>query len=82
MDPTRIVRYRCFQILATGKYCVQSSDIYTLPVSASQAAALDAQFMELLGEEAPNERDATYETLEEAIANHEADFRDEVLDQG
>lgn len=68
------VRYRCFQCLHTGKYSVQSADFYRLPEDAVQSSHLERQHIELLIEQAPDERAGAYETLEAAIEAHEADF--------
>jgi hypothetical protein len=35
---------------------------------------MDQQFLELLIDQLPQERSSTYETLEEAISQHEKDF--------
>jgi hypothetical protein len=69
-----VVRYRCFKVLSTGKYCVQSRDCYSLPLDVVQLNYLDRQFLELLVEEAPNSRSDTYDSLEEAIRRHDLHF--------
>jgi hypothetical protein len=40
----------------------------------------DRQFQELLIEQAPDERTATFSTLEEAIAEHDRDFAFDAVD--
>ena len=72
MPSGQLARYRCFEILSQGRYCVQSCDF----VSPDQRAFLDRQFVELLSEAAPDERAASYATLEEAIAAHDREFDD------
>jgi hypothetical protein len=72
-DGRRVVRYRCFQSLKTGRFCVQSADFYH---HGKQPSELDAQFIELLTEQDPTERAGEYQTLEEAIAAHKRDFRE------
>jgi hypothetical protein len=74
ISDSEAVRYRCFQCLQTGKYCVQSADFYRLPEKPVQSANLERQHIELLIEQAPDERAGTYETLEAAIEAHEAEF--------
>jgi hypothetical protein len=68
------VRYRCFQSVETGKYCVQSADFYSSPDTSGQSAQLEQQHIDLLIEQAPDERAMAYETLEAAIEVHEAVF--------
>jgi hypothetical protein len=74
LDGKTLVRYRCFEILASNRFCVQSSDHYRLPLDEPQLAQADRQFLELLIEEAPEARAETYPTLEEAIRMHDRDF--------
>lgn len=62
-----MVRYRCFQILPDGGYCVQSEDYYYLPLESKQIQSLDENFLQLLIEYDPDQRRTTYSTLEEAI---------------
>jgi hypothetical protein len=45
-----------------------------LPEKPVQSANLERQHIELLIEQAPDERAGTYETLEAAIEAHEAEF--------
>jgi hypothetical protein len=73
------IRYRCFQRLADGQFCVQSIDHYQLPLNEGQVKALDKQFVELLIEESPDQRSSLHPTLEEAIAQYEFEFMDEAL---
>ncbi len=70
----RLVRYRCFQVLPGGGYCVQSADFYDAGQAEEAAAEHERQFLELLREQAPDARSSTYDTLEEAIAAHEGEF--------
>lgn len=73
-DDTTVVRYRCFQVLPQNRFCVQSVDYYRIPLNKLQIEALDRQFLELLLEEAPDDRNKTYNSLEEAIAKYDEDF--------
>ena len=72
----RTVRYRCFQVIPGGGFCVQSADFYRLPIDAQQAHRLDEQFVDLLIGQAPDQRDLTFPSLEEAIAHHDQEFTD------
>lgn len=74
IEPGRVARYRCFEILPLGRYCVQSKDFYSIPLEPDLIRQLDAQFLQLLSEIPPLERDLTYQTLEEAIRAHDEDF--------
>jgi len=74
LDEKTMVRYRCFQILISHRFCVQSTDFYHLPLDEAQLAQFDRQFLELLCEEAPEVRAETYATLEEAIRMHDQEF--------
>ena len=74
VDNTRIARYRCFNVLTTQRFCVQSVDFYYLPLDETQIGQLEKQFIELLFDEAPEIRTETYPTLEEAIKAHDNEF--------
>ncbi|MEC4818936.1 MAG: hypothetical protein SAK29_37525 [Scytonema sp. PMC 1069.18] len=78
LDHTTAVRYRCFQRLMDGQFCVQSADYYYLPIREEQVRTLDRQFLELFIEEAPDQRCEVYPNLEEAIAMYEKEFADDL----
>ncbi len=78
IDGVTAVRYRCFQRLADGQFCVQSADYYHLPLNENQVKTLDRQFLELFTEEAPDQRSSLYRTLEEAIAQYELEFAEDI----
>ncbi|MBO3459923.1 hypothetical protein G7B40_040050 [Aetokthonos hydrillicola Thurmond2011] len=80
LDTTTAVRYRCFQRLTDGQFCVQSADYYYLPIREEQVRSLDRQFLELFVEEAPDERCEVYPRLEEAIAMYESEFADDLTE--
>src|SRR6266700_3046941 len=65
-------RYRCFRILSNGHYCVQSMDVYSVPIDPIRLQELDNQFYELLAETDPVERGGHFPSLEQAIADHDA----------
>jgi len=75
VDDKTLIRYRCFHILSTNRYCVQSADYYKLPIDEKTIKDHDKQFLELLFEDAPDTRAQTYQTLEEAIVRHDEDFK-------
>lgn len=70
----RLVRYRCFEDTEARKFCVQSADFYNLPLETEQLIALEKQFLELMIEESPFERSASFDSVEEAIGRHDLDF--------
>ncbi len=72
----RLLRYRCFQAVSTGRYCVQSADYYNLPLSVEEDRKFERQFKELLIEQAPDYRSETCVTLEEAISTHDREFEE------
>jgi len=74
LDGRCLVRYRCFEFLASGKYSVQSADFYRFPLEPDQCAFLDKQFLELFVEQSPLDRGGGYDTIEEAIRAHDKDF--------
>jgi len=74
VDESTAVRYRCLESLKSKSFVVQSADFYRLPIDGKQSASLDRQFLELLIEVEPADRDAEYATLEEAIAAHDQKF--------
>jgi hypothetical protein len=66
-----LVRYRCFRNLRTNKYAVQSSDIYSIPFDPKRTTFLEKQYLELLASASPDERDAGFDSLDEAIEAHD-----------
>lgn len=71
---TRIVRYRCFKNVSSGTYSVQSADFYQLPLDSKKAADLERQCVELIAEQAPDDRAESFESIEAAIEAHDRDF--------
>lgn len=68
LDRGGLMCYRCFRLLSTGRYYVQSADFPT----TSQLRNLEHMFLEWLEEIAPDKRNPGYATLLEAIAAHDA----------
>lgn len=74
VSKTRVVRYRCFEDLSSGHFSVQSADFYQVPLDTKQVADLDRQYLELLAEQAPEERAGGFDSLEAAVEAHDKDF--------
>jgi hypothetical protein len=74
LSPTRVTRYRCFRNVSSGRYSVQSADFYQMPLDSKQAADLERQYLELMAEQAPDERASSFESIEAAIEAHDRDF--------
>jgi hypothetical protein len=76
VDEKTLLRYRCFQVIPDDKYCVQSADVYSLPLDDVQTKYFSKQFTELLAEEEPEVRSGKlYDSLQEAIVSHDMDFQ-------
>ena len=75
LNDERVVRYRCFEVLPDGGFCVQSADFFDAPVSIDRILEHERQYVELLIEDAPDERSEPHETLEAAIEAHDKEFR-------
>jgi hypothetical protein len=67
------IRYRCFRIHPSGCYCVQSADHYSSK-DPSRASQMERQFLELLSEQAPDDRSGSFSSLEEAIEDFDVEF--------
>ena len=65
-----LVRYRCFEDLGTGMFCVLSADFYKAPISDDRVLELERQYLELLLEESPFKRSEAFATIDEAILDH------------
>jgi hypothetical protein len=76
VSKSELIRYRCFKNIATNKFSVQSADFYHVPPDSAQVANLEKQYLELLAEQAPDERsEAAFSSLAEAIEAHDREFR-------
>jgi hypothetical protein len=69
-----LVRYRCFEVIPLGKFCVQSKDSYYKPIDEKAVQQLDFQFLELLFEELPDARSGMFDFVAAAIQAHESEF--------
>ncbi len=74
-----LVRYRCFENLGTGKFCVQSADFYKSPVAEERMNELQKQYIELLLKESPFKRAGSFDTVEEAIRDHIESFEKKLM---
>ena len=75
VSKNELVRYRCFRHLGTGKYSIQSADFHRLPLEPAHVANLEKQYVELLAEQAPDERaESCFDSLSDAIEAHDREF--------
>jgi hypothetical protein len=74
LSVARVVRYRCFRDVSSGRYSVQSADFYKRPFDVQHAAHVERQYVELMAEQAPDERAGSFESIEAAIEAHDRDF--------
>jgi len=77
LDSGGAVCYRCFELLPSGSFCVQSADYYDNGEVAEATQKFSKQYLELFLEEYPNIRSEVFDSLEEAIYRFDADFSDE-----
>jgi len=64
------VLYQCLEVLGKG-FTVQSKDYFTQNERTERFAYSESQFVELLMEQAPDERSPVFSTLQEAIERFE-----------
>lgn len=76
LESGEVVVYRCFKKLPDQGYVVQSADRVRVPVQEHIVRQHEAQFWELLIEEAPEVRGGLFPTVEEAIAQFDRSFND------
>ncbi|WP_303747636.1 hypothetical protein [Stenotrophomonas pigmentata] len=67
------VLYRAFEVIGLG-YSVQSKDFFYADALKDCTASMEAQFLELLIEQAPDERCGTSATIEAAVLEFEQQF--------
>ena len=72
--------YHVFEIAGRG-YTVQSRDFHYPDSTGVHLKQAEAQFFELLIEEAPEARSGLFATIEDAIAAFDAEFDDEGIDK-
>lgn len=71
----KLILYRCFEILPDGGFCIQSVDSYTENRKEENILFLESNFIELLLEDAPENRSSIFNTPTEAIVNYESHFK-------
>lgn len=74
MSDNEIICFRCFEIMPDGLFCVQSADFYDKDSIRNRVGAIENQYLELLLEDEPDNREGAYETLLEAIEAHQNAF--------
>ncbi len=74
INDEKVARYLCFQILEEGEFCVQSADFFNYPVRKSDLWHAEIQAVDLFLESPPEERNAKYSSLTEAIQAHDDEF--------
>ena len=67
----KLVVFKCLEIVPNGGFCVQSSDVYYKGDIENQLKNHSIQFLELLLDEKPEIRSGIFNTIEEAICDHE-----------
>jgi hypothetical protein len=72
-EDSRIICYRCFELIPDGGFCVQSADFYSNG-SEERGQSFNRQFLELLSGQDPADRSHVFGTLEEAISAHKQYF--------
>lgn len=74
IDAKSLVCFRCYELLGEGRFYVQSSDYFYLPISRGQVELSESQQIELFLEESLTERAISYPTLQDAISAHELEL--------
>lgn len=74
VDSSSAIRYSCLNDLQNDAFAVQSADFFRLPFNMDSANDFAKQFAEFLIEVSPRERCSWFDSIEEAIANHERAF--------
>jgi hypothetical protein len=77
----RIIFFRCLKQISTGMFAVQSADFLSSPISTDQIVNSDLQFFELMFDQSPVERCTWHDSVDQAIAAHEADFQQQESDR-
>ena len=75
------MRYRCFEILSEGRFFVVQTDCFYEDSTQSDWKSFDNYFFEIISSEIFEQlANEASQTIEEAIAKHEADF-EEIYDE-
>jgi hypothetical protein len=74
LNDVSAVRYSCLNDLQNAKFAVQCADFFRLPLEGQTVTESARQFAALLIEVSPHERCSWFDSLEEAISDHEHEF--------
>lgn len=74
VSPGQSVRYACFENIGDGRFCVLAADFFNPPLNPTVQLEQDRNIVELLTEEELSVRCLWFDTLTEAIAQHDAEF--------
>jgi hypothetical protein len=69
-----LIQYRCFRLLPSGGFCIQSADFFEAASTATRHTQSESQFLELLAEQPPEQRSGVFPTLDEAVNAFDRDF--------
>ena len=73
-DSGALILYRCFRLLPSGGFCIQSADFFDAASAPTRHTHSQSQFFELLAEQPPEQRSGVFPTLEEAVNAFDRDF--------
>ena len=74
LDQKKAVRFSCVEDVEMNKFAVQSADFFTIPIKGEQISYLERLFPERFIEVEWEQRE-WFDSVEEAIADHENEFR-------
>lgn len=74
IDDKCAVLYRCWESLDGNGFCVQSQDVYRLPIDTKRIQDFYNQFLELFCEQPPDERGPLATSLDAAILAVDKEF--------
>jgi hypothetical protein len=74
LSEAQVACYQCLEVIAPGKFCVQSRDFFTQPLEQAAHLSFLDQFVTLLSEESPEIRTPLCDSLEAAIQAHNSYF--------
>ncbi len=69
-----VVRYVCLKSIDTNQYAVLKADFFRPSSTTSDFTYLDKHFVELMIEQSPADRCKWFDSLSEAITDHDNDF--------
>jgi len=74
LDHRKAVRFNCLEDVGTKKFAVQSADFFTLPIKGENISYFEKLFPERFIE-VEWELRKWFDSVEEAVADHENEFR-------